>query len=154
MNQTFASIELARLYETQGHLQDALSMYKELLEDGTEDLPEIQAAIKRLEKSENKPFTATDSKASKAEEIAATLALLNEDAPGSDVQTNESADASEKGIDDLEQVLDILEPEQEPAEPVMRSDAEDKMAQLMEKWLMLMVVQKRVNMFKAIKARL
>ncbi|HCY84980.1 MAG TPA: hypothetical protein DHV36_07570, partial [Desulfobacteraceae bacterium] len=37
-----------------------------------------------------------------------------------------------------------------PRQPETR---EEKMADLMEKWLMLMVVQRRVNLFKSIRAR-
>ncbi len=49
MTRKFASIELARLYETQGYFQDALSMYKRLDDDVLKGGAEIRAAVKRLE---------------------------------------------------------------------------------------------------------
>ena len=55
MSHDNTSIELARLYEAQGHLQDALSMYRELETDAGSDAAEIHAAVKRLEKAMSRP---------------------------------------------------------------------------------------------------
>lgn len=91
MTQQFASIELARLYESQGYLEDALTMYKILDEEVHSDGSEVLAAIHRLETA---------------------------------------------------------------LEAVPEPDREQKIARLLDKWLMLMVVQKRVRLFSAIRARL
>ena len=42
-----ATVTLARLYEDQGHLKDALSIYKEVLKHDPENL-EAKVAVKRL----------------------------------------------------------------------------------------------------------
>lgn len=54
MNQEFNTIELARLYDEQGHVRDALTIYKGLAGQITEDadpeiIGEINKAIERLE---------------------------------------------------------------------------------------------------------
>lgn len=48
MNQEFNTIELARVYESQGHFKKALDIYKVL--DGSEPTKEIKAGISRIEK--------------------------------------------------------------------------------------------------------
>jgi|GEM_PF-1037244 len=134
MTQQFASIELARLYESQGYLEDALSMYKALDEDAPGEESEVGAAIHRLETSlarQDNPaplFGEGD-----IEKTIAQLSGLNHDAG--------------------------CEPELE-SEPVsdfvssIETEGEKRIARLLETWLMLMVVQKRVKSFKAIGARL
>ena len=118
MTQEFASIELARLYETQGYYEDALSMYKALEEEqGAGGDPEIRAAIKRLETSpvgQGKPAALGG-----GSELKKTIAELGG-------------------------------PEPLPCE----TENEKRISRLLDKWLMLMVVQKRVKLFKSIKARL
>ncbi|MDD9304288.1 MAG: hypothetical protein HUK40_18840 [Desulfobacter sp.] len=121
MSYKFASIELARLYETQGYLQDALDTYKKLDDDVLKGGAEVRAAVKRVE-------MALDGNVQKKEysepkkDIQKILALLNQDA---------AKRFSDSPLFDRE-----------------------KIARLMEKWLMLMVVQKRVQSFKAISKRL
>jgi len=120
MTQKFASTELARLYESQGYIEDALAMYKVLDEEGNQEVSEIRAAIHRLESL----LAGTQPCASSAVEtdIEKTIAELN----GADDESGG------KG----------------------RTVREEKISRLLDKWLMLMVVQKRVKLFKAIRARL
>lgn len=116
MTDQFASLELARLYESQGYLDDALAMYRTLAgEDGSEDaVSEAREAVARLEELLSGP----------------------QDGPG-----------------------DSLEPPEVPVDELAESPArilskeEKRMADMLERWLLLMVVQKRVNLFKAIRAR-
>lgn len=49
MTRKFSSIELARIYEAQGYLKDALAMYRELDDDVLAGGAEVRAAVKRLE---------------------------------------------------------------------------------------------------------
>jgi len=138
MTQQFASIELARLYESQGYLGDALSMYKALGEDAGGDESEVGAAIHRLETSmagADKPASLSG-----AGDIKETIAQLSGQAP-------------DMGEDSYQE----LDPELEPVSEFVSSiqtDGEKRIARLLDKWLMLMVVQKRVKLFKAIGARL
>lgn len=138
MTRKFASIELARLYEAQGYLQDALAMYKALDDDVLEGGAEVRAAVKRLE-----------------------LALLR--------QGEDAAPGPEGGAQDpaalLRATLDELNGPEEPelpegldhieagAPPRPRSEKEERIAVLMEKWLALMVVRKRLKLFRKIRAR-
>lgn len=119
MTRKFASIELARLYEAQGYLKDALSMYKDLDDDILEGGGEVRAAVKRLE-----------------------LALLKAD----------EEDPPEQILLTLEELTAEGESEPRIPEPPIR-EKEEKMTELMEKWLALMVVRKRLKLFKRIRAR-
>ncbi len=138
MTQQFASIELARLYESQGYLEDALSMYKALGEDTGGEESEVGAAIHRLEASlagGDKPAPLSGDG-----DIKKTIAELSGQVP-------DMGEASYQALD----------PELEPASEFVSSiqtDGEKRIARLLDKWLMLMVVQKRVKLFKAIGARL
>jgi len=101
MSQEFITLELARIYESQGYFQDAFDMYQALsTQIGQKDDPEreleIDAGIKRME--------------SALEERV--LDPLADTSPG-------------KGID-----------------------------LLMEQWLILLMLQKRVNLMKQVKSRL
>ncbi|MBU0971737.1 MAG: hypothetical protein KKC20_13870 [Proteobacteria bacterium] len=49
MNQKFNTLELARIYEAQGYLQDAFEMYQALAEESRERVPEINAGMRRME---------------------------------------------------------------------------------------------------------
>ncbi|MCP4721452.1 MAG: hypothetical protein GY860_18505 [Desulfobacteraceae bacterium] len=63
MSQEFNTLELAKIYESQGYLQDALEMYQALAKksgekDGQEGDPEIDAGLDRMESAmENQPET-------------------------------------------------------------------------------------------------
>lgn len=132
MTRKFASIELARLYEAQGYVEDALSMYRSLDDDVLEGGAEVRAAVRRLELAvlqqegekgmSGKPDDATP--AGPGQMIASSLAALNGDLE------------FEERIPDRPQ-----------------SPEERKIAGLMEKWLALMVVRKRLQLFKRIRAR-
>lgn len=144
MTQQFASIELARLYESQGYLADALSMYKELDEEAQGDGTEIKAAINRLEAAvaeQSEPASP-----SPEGEFEKTIAELS----GSDPKIGHEPDReSESGKGS--------ETEPQPVSnfvSAIKTDREKRIARLLDKWLMLMVVQKRVKLFKAIRARL
>ena len=136
MSKPFASIELARLYETQGYLEDALTMYKALDHDILKGGSGIRAAIKRIELAllQQEPFTGaegdTDSgPADPAALIASSLAELNPEEMGA-----------------------VPEPPVSPEET--RVSGEMRLAGLMEKWLALMVVRKRLQLFTRIRSRL
>ncbi len=135
MTQKFASIELARLYEAQGYIKDALAMYGRLDDDVLEGGAEVRAAVKRLE-----------------------LALLKQEGEqdAGEVLAQTPADPGQSIIDSLA-VLNGDEqgeaPLEETASQRPRSAGEDKIAGLMEDWLMLMVVRKRLQLFKRIRAR-
>ena len=54
MSQEFNTLELAKIYESQGYLQDALEMYQAIAKksgekDGQESDPEINAGLDRME---------------------------------------------------------------------------------------------------------
>jgi len=119
MTQKFASIELARLYESQGYIEDALTMYKTLDQEDDAKSVEVRASITRLESALAEMDTAP----------------LSDDA----------------GIEKI--IAEVNEIDAEPT-PGIKTDQETKISKLMDKWLMLMVVQKRVKLFKAIRARL
>ena len=167
MSKRFASIELARLYETQGYLEDALAMYKSLNDDVLKGGAEVRAAVKRIE-----------------------LAMLRQDQVG---DAHEAIDLALKDISDMELDPPVLVADYRTERPHVETDIDDdipvdsgdgadnlfeytpelngadfeqggpasyepgskeeNMAGLMEKWLMLMVVQRRVNLFKAIRSR-
>jgi len=131
MTHKFASIELARLYEAQGYIDDALAMYRCLEDDALDGGAEIRAAVKRLE-----------------------LAFLKQkgERDAGESQENIPADPGQSIIDSLA-ALNGYEPLEEPVSNMPRSAEEDKIAGLMEDWLMLMVVRKRLQLFKRIRAR-
>ena len=90
MTQDIKTLELAKLYESQGYYEDALKIYSFL--NNRETTNEITAGLKRMEKK----------------------------------------------IDN--EVSDSL--------------PEEKISQLFEKWLMLMILEQRLDNFKKIKSRL
>ncbi len=66
MSQEFNTLELAKIYESQGYLQDALEMYQAIAKksgekDGQEPDPEIDAGLDRMksvmQNQENQPET-------------------------------------------------------------------------------------------------
>lgn len=132
MNTDFAGIELARLYETQGHHADALAMYKTLQAQGRKEQQQIQAAVNRLESLlAERPLDETGKTAASEADFFNAL------------------EAVQKSPADLEKGL-----EGEPSEEAPKSFLEKKMAGLMEKWMMLMVLKKRLAIYRRIKARL
>lgn len=110
MNRNFESLALARLYEKQGHIDDALDMYREIDTSQSPDAKDILDAISRLE-------------------------------------TQKKIADSKENLKEVSQ--DVLERDQ-----VESSTKEARMAHLLEVWLRLIVMQKRVDIFKRIKARL
>lgn len=48
MNVEFNTLELARVYESQGHFQEALGIYQSLADQGRANDPEIEAALERM----------------------------------------------------------------------------------------------------------
>lgn len=136
MTQPFASIELARLYETQGYLEDALTMYNALDHDILKGGAGILAAIKRIElallQQKSQTGTETDEGPAPADpvtQIVSSLAELNPEEMGA---LHEPAEASGR----------VMEPR------------ETQLAGLMEKWLSFMVVRKRLQLFARIRSRL
>ncbi|MEH0021124.1 MAG: hypothetical protein V6Z89_15835 [Desulfobacter sp.] len=152
MTGRFASIELARLYETQGYLQDALSMYRRLEEDDcpADDKAEIRAAINRVDSALKTHDAGTAAVPDDARKIGQTLAELNDAGPD-DVGDDDAGDDQQAPEDEN---LFAYRPEDNGAASHNTTDPKIKTAALLEKWVMLMVVRKRVNLFKAIRARL
>lgn len=111
MTRNFASLALARLYEKQGYIDDALEIYKALDLSQRPDAQNILDTISRLE-AQRKTASADDKK-------------TFSEAAGQDVLTPGQAGAKEA-----------------------------RMAHMLETWLKLIIMQKRVNIFKNIKARL
>ncbi len=131
MSKKFASIELARIYETQGYFQDALSMYNSLDADILKGGAEIRAAVKRLE-----------------------IALAKEGANGAlDTASGQLSEEAGRVVQTLAE-LNGFETEDSDTSVLSRSGPEQKMADLLEKWLMLVVARKRLGLFKQIKTRL
>ena len=110
MTRNFASLALARLYEKQGYINDALEIYKAIDTTHNPDAEHVLDAISRLEPQK--------------QAVGAKESL------------------KEPGHDD-----------RDPDE-VQSSTKENRMAHMLEVWLRLIVMQKRVDIFKTIKARL
>lgn len=110
MTRNFASLSLARLYEKQGYIDDALEIYRAIDASQSPDAKNILDTISRLE--------------------------------------------AQKKIADSKE--NLKEPNHEVLKPdqVKVSTREAGMAHMLEAWLKLIVIQKRVEIFKAIKARL
>ena len=94
MNQEFVTMEMAKVYEAQGHYKDALDIYKILAEDPAAG-QKAREAVARIE------------------------AALETPAPAA------------------------------PAEP----DPEKRIRKLLERWLQLLILKKRLDMFQKFKAR-
>ncbi|WP_035237434.1 hypothetical protein [Desulfobacter vibrioformis] len=110
MTRNFASLALARLYEKQGYIDDALGIYRAIDTSQSPDAQNIFDAISRLE-----------------------------------AQTKTAnADCKEN----------LKEPGQDVLTPHQAGTKEDRMAHMLEIWIRLIVMQKRVDIFKNIKARL
>ncbi|EIM63722.1 MAG: hypothetical protein PHG14_00630 [Desulfobacter postgatei] len=110
MTRNFASLALARLYEKQGYIDDALEIYRAIDTSRNPDAQNILDTISRLD--------AQKKTASSAENLKAPN-------------------------------HDVLKPDQ-----LQAGTKEAGMARMLEVWLKLIVMQKRVDTFKAIKARL
>lgn len=110
MTRNFASLSLARLYEKQGYLDDALEIYKAIDTSRYPDGALILDAISRIE--------------------------------------------AQKSAVDLKE--NVTEPECDvlKSDPVQGGTKEARMAHLLEVWLRLIIMQKRADIFKTIKARL
>ena len=129
MSKKFASIELARIYETQGYFQDALSMYNSLDDDVLKGGAEIRAAVKRVE-----------------------IALAKEKANG--VLAPPLSGEAEKVVQTLAELNGFESEGSDALGSVSRSEPEQRVAGLIEKWLMLVVAQRRLGFLKEIKVRL
>ena len=110
MTHNFASVRLARLYEKQGYIEDALDIYKAIDTSRHPEAKEILDTISRLEARKS---------------TAGTVCKENADSSGPDVVM--------------------------PGQVLTK---EARMAHMLEIWLKLMIMQKRVDIFKNIKARL
>ncbi len=110
MTRNFESLALARLYEKQGYIDDALEIYRTIDTSQSPDAKNILDAISRLE-------------------------------------TQKKIADSKENLKEPSQ--DVLKPDQ-----VQVSTQEVRMAHMLEVWLRLIVMQKRVDIFKTIKARL
>ncbi|WP_020588630.1 hypothetical protein [Desulfobacter curvatus] len=110
MTRNFASLSLARLYEKQGYIDDALEIYRAIDTNQNHDDEDILKAISRLE-------------------------LQKETADSKE-------NVKEPGRDGLN------------SDPVQGRTNEAGMAHMLEVWLRLIVMRKRVDIFKTIKARL
>ena len=110
MTRNFASLALARLYEKQGYIDDALEIYRAMDTSQNLDAESILDAISRLEVQKE----TVDAKE-------------NLKVPGNDILT---------------------------ADQVQSSTQKAKMAHMLEVWFRLIVMQKRVDIFKTIKAQL
>ena len=125
MTRNFASLALARLHEKQGYTKDALEMYQALDASSYPDTEDIEGAIARLQAIEAK-------------------APLNTEAPEVQGVSNNAdtyQDLDQNGSDRVSSEMTAV-------------SKEERMSVLLEKWLMLMIMQKRVDVFKDIKKRL
>ncbi len=111
MNQDIKTLELARIYESQGYFRTAHKIYSFLDEQKTSN--EIRAGLKRCEKRKT------------------TDQPVDNHSPGDDQLIDTQHD-------DVQ--IDV--------------SSEKKISVLLEKWLMLMVLQRRLNTYKKIQARL
>jgi hypothetical protein len=125
MNQDIKTIELAKVYESQGYFQDALDIYTFL--DGKETSNSIQAAIKRMEKRVQEDGHA-DSQNENASDKMSELDKIN-------VSNSIKVSDSIKVPDNI------------------KVHGKNRVPLLIEQWLMLMVLKQRLSAFKKIKAR-
>ncbi len=110
MSQEFNTLELARIYESQGYFQDAFEMYQALAmesgkADGQEMDPEIDAGLHRMES-----------------------AMQN--------QANPPENDAENDPENLTGPM-----------------PEKRIEYLLEQWLIALVLEKRLNIFKQVKSR-
>jgi len=106
MSQEFNTLELARIYESQGYFQDAFNMYQALAKDslnkeGQEMDPEINAGLQRMEAAAKDP----------------------------------------------------ADPWENASQTLTESLPEKTIERLLEQWLVVLVLEKRLNLFKQIKSR-
>ena len=99
MNQEFVTMEMAKVYEAQGHYKDALDIYKILAEDPVSG-QKAREAVSRVEAAMETPALAASS------------------GP-------------------------------EPVDP----DPEKRLRVLLERWLRLLILKKRLDLFQKFKAR-
>ncbi|MBU0969728.1 MAG: hypothetical protein KKC20_03735 [Proteobacteria bacterium] len=132
MSDEFITLELARIYESQGYFRDALDMYRALeaeeedAQEGEKDVQardlEIAAGLLRMESALKKQDSQADPRENPLEPLAKALASLAE--PREPLADHFSADSlPEKGI-----------------------------SPLLEQWLMLLMLEKRVNSMKQLKS--
>ncbi|MGD9824584.1 hypothetical protein [Desulfobacter sp.] len=110
MTRNFASLALARLYEKQGYIDDALEIYRAIDTSQSPDAKNILDTISRLE--------------------------------------------AQKKTANVDCKENLREPGQDALKPDQTGTKEARMAHMLEIWLKLIVMQKRVDIFKHIKARL
>ncbi len=129
MTRNFASLALARLYEKQGYVKDALDMYRALDTSRYPDTNDISDAVSRLQ----------------ASVAQMPLSVIEQEKTNSITGRVEHETASSE----LNQGrTDVIMPD------LSDSSKEVRVAALLEKWLMLLIMQKRVDVFKNIKSRL
>jgi hypothetical protein len=123
-DQDIKTLELAKLYESQGYWGDAHDIYSFLNE--TEPTGEIEAGLRRMEKKKD------------ADESEKTP-----DAPVEDIwkKMSEIAEGGDGNSSD-----DKSTPDKNPGGK--------KISDLLEKWVMLLILKQRFDNFARIKARL
>lgn len=115
MTRNFASLTLARLYEKQGYVDDALEIYRAIDTSQSPDADNITDTIARLEAQKQ---------------------------------------AAGPGPDDPDDQQNLEASGKDALIPVWKNTKEAGMAHMLEAWLKLIIMQKRVDIFKNIKARL
>ena len=143
MKDEFITLELARLYESQGYFRDALDMYRALeSEEGEKDIQardlEIAASLTRMESVLKKQDSQADSLENPLEPLAEALAFLAEPLeplPGPIL-------------------TDPLLTDSVSADPFSRDSLPEKgINPLLKQWFMLLMLEKRVNSMKQLKSR-
>ena len=123
MKDEFITLELARLYESQGYFRDALDMYRALeSEEGENNIQprdlEIAASLARMESALKKQDSQADTRENPLEPLAEALAIL-------------------------------AEPREPLTDPVSADSLPEKgMSPLLEQWVALLMLEKRVGFMK------
>lgn len=76
MSPEYDTIELARIYESQGYFQDALDIYARLNREARSQDPEIRAAVSRMEKTLARKTGAHDPEKRAAKRLEQWVRLL------------------------------------------------------------------------------
>ena len=76
MSPEYDTIELARIYESQGYFQDALDIYARLNREARSQDPEIRAAVSRMEQTLARKTDAHDPEKRAAKSLEQWIRLL------------------------------------------------------------------------------
>lgn len=132
MKDEFFTLELARLYESQGYFRDALDMYRALeSEEGENNIQPRNL------------------------EIAASLARMESALKKQDPQVDPQVDSQKNPLEPLAEALAFLAEPREPLTDSVSADSlpEKGMNPLWEKWVVLLMLEKRVGFMKRFGAR-